>query len=168
MQVVDSMVVERARGESQSMSGSLQSLCWGSSAFGAIISSYFSGSLVGAYGVRYCHIIYLTILIYIILTHDISNTCRFVFGLTALLPLITSAVAFLVREEPVLSPARVQSLLPDSSSFLESSKNSITQLWVAVKQPNVLLPTLFIFLWQATPQSDSAMFYFTYVGSVST
>ncbi|PWZ37572.1 hypothetical protein Zm00014a_008154 [Zea mays] len=31
--VVDSMVVERARGESQSTSGSLQSLCWGSSAF---------------------------------------------------------------------------------------------------------------------------------------
>ncbi|XP_047269495.1 folate-biopterin transporter 1, chloroplastic isoform X2 [Capsicum annuum] len=50
--VVDSMVVERARGESQSMSGSLQSLCWGSSACGGIVSSYFSGSLVGAYGVR--------------------------------------------------------------------------------------------------------------------
>ncbi|KAA3454584.1 folate-biopterin transporter 1, chloroplastic isoform X1 [Gossypium australe] len=48
--VVDSMVVERARGESQSVSGSLQSLCWGSSAFGGIVSSYFSGSLVDAYG----------------------------------------------------------------------------------------------------------------------
>lgn len=47
------MVVERARGESQSVSGSLQSLCWGSSAFGGIVSSYFSGSLVEAYGVRY-------------------------------------------------------------------------------------------------------------------
>ncbi|KAA3480489.1 Biopterin transport-related protein BT1 [Gossypium australe] len=51
--VVDSMVVERARGESQAISGSLQSLCWGSSAFGGIVSSYFSGSLVDAYGVRY-------------------------------------------------------------------------------------------------------------------
>lgn len=47
------MVVERARGESQSISGSLQSLCWGSSAFGGIVSAYFSGSLVDAYGVRY-------------------------------------------------------------------------------------------------------------------
>lgn len=47
------MVVERARGESQSVSGSLQSLCWGSSAFGGIVSSYFSGSLVDSYGVRY-------------------------------------------------------------------------------------------------------------------
>jgi hypothetical protein len=53
MQVVDSMVVERARGESQSTSGSLQSLCWGSSAFGGIVSAYFSGSLVDTYGVRF-------------------------------------------------------------------------------------------------------------------
>lgn len=68
----------------------------------------------------------------------------------------------------MLGPTRVQRFLPVNSSFLESSKNSITQLLVAVKQPNVLLPTLFIFLWQATPQSDSAMFYFTYVDSVST
>lgn len=52
------MVVERARGESQSMSGSLQSLCWGSSAFGGIVSSYFSGSLVDAYGVRYVRFLY--------------------------------------------------------------------------------------------------------------
>ncbi|KAL3642006.1 hypothetical protein CASFOL_012821 [Castilleja foliolosa] len=110
--VVDSMVVERARGESQSMSGSLQSLCWGSSAFGGIISSYFSGSFVGAYGVR------------------------FVFGLTALLPLLTSAVAVLVKEQPVLGPARGHNLFSDSSDFLESSKKSITQLWGAVNQPN--------------------------------
>ncbi|CAA3030710.1 folate-biopterin transporter 1, chloroplastic [Olea europaea subsp. europaea] len=134
--VVDSMVVERARGESQSMSGSLQSLCWGSSAFGGIVSSYFSGSFVGAYGVR------------------------FVFGLTALLPLMTSAVAVLVKEQPVCGPGRGQNLM-SSSDFVESAKHSITQLWDAVKQPNVFLPTVFIFLWQATPQSDSAMFYFT-------
>ncbi|KAL0457189.1 UNVERIFIED_CONTAM: Folate-biopterin transporter 1, chloroplastic [Sesamum latifolium] len=135
--VVDSMVVERARGESQSMSGSLQSLCWGSSAFGGIVSSYFSGSLVGAYGVR------------------------FVFGLTALLPLITSAVAVLVKEQSVLGPARGQNILLDSTDFLASSKSSMAQLWDTVKQPNVFLPTLFIFLWQSTPHSDSAMFYFT-------
>ncbi|KDP40193.1 hypothetical protein JCGZ_02191 [Jatropha curcas] len=135
--VVDSMVVERARGESQSMSGSLQSLCWGSSAFGGIVSSYFSGSLVDAYGVR------------------------FVFGVTALLPLITSAVAVLVKEQRVLVPARGQNLGLTGPDFMESSKQHVIQLWDAVKQPNVFLPTLFIFLWQATPQSDSAMFYFT-------
>jgi hypothetical protein len=50
--VVDSMVVERARGESQGTSGSLQSLCWGSSATGGIVSAYFSGYFVATYGVR--------------------------------------------------------------------------------------------------------------------
>ncbi|XP_059649512.1 folate-biopterin transporter 1, chloroplastic isoform X2 [Cornus florida] len=135
--VVDSMVVERARGESQSLSGSLQSLCWGSAAFGGIVSSYFSGSLVDAYGVR------------------------FVFGVTALLPLITSAVAVLVKEQPVLGPARGQNLPLATPSFFESSKQNIIQLWDAVKQPNVFLPTSFIFLWQATPHSESAMFFFT-------
>uniref|UniRef100_A0A2P2JIB5 Uncharacterized protein MANES_15G030000 n=1 Tax=Rhizophora mucronata TaxID=61149 RepID=A0A2P2JIB5_RHIMU len=135
--VVDSMVVERARGESQSMSGSLQSLCWGSSAIGGIVSAYFSGSLVDAYGVR------------------------FVFGVTALLPLMTSAVAALVREQRVRAPARGQNLALSDLGFLESSKQHIIQLWHAVKQPNVFLPTLFIFLWQSTPHSESAMFYFT-------
>ncbi|KAL1221206.1 Folate-biopterin transporter 1 [Cardamine amara subsp. amara] len=137
--VVDSMVVERARGESQSVSGSLQSLCWGSSAFGGIVSSYFSGSLVESYGVR------------------------FVFGVTALLPLITSAVAVLVNEQRVVRSATGQKenvtlVIP---GFLQTSKQNMIQLWSAIKQPNVFLPTLFIFLWQATPHSDSAMFYFT-------
>ncbi|ESQ51794.1 hypothetical protein EUTSA_v10016461mg [Eutrema salsugineum] len=137
--VVDSMVVERARGESQSVSGSLQSLCWGSSAFGGIVSSYFSGSLVESYGVR------------------------FVFGLTALLPLITSAVAVLVNEHRVVRAASGQkeNITLVSPGFLQTSKQNMIQLWSAIKQPNVFLPTLFIFLWQATPHSDSAMFYFT-------
>jgi hypothetical protein len=52
VQVVDSMVVERARGESQGTSGSLQSLCWGSSAIGGIVSAYFSGYFVEKFGVR--------------------------------------------------------------------------------------------------------------------
>ncbi|XP_038906678.1 folate-biopterin transporter 1, chloroplastic isoform X1 [Benincasa hispida] len=135
--VVDSMVVERARGESLSMSGSLQSLCWGSSAFGGIVSSYFSGSLVGSYGVR------------------------FVFGVTALLPLMTSAVAVLVEEKRVCVPLNGPNLPSSGLGFLETSKQHILNLWTAVRQPNVYLPTLFIFLWQATPQSDSAMFFFT-------
>ncbi|KAF8099494.1 hypothetical protein N665_0243s0056 [Sinapis alba] len=137
--VVDSMVVERARGESQSVSGSLQSLCWGSSAFGGIVSSYFSGSLVESYGVR------------------------FVFGVTALLPLITSAVAVLVNEQRVVRPmpGQKENITLVNPGFLQTSKQNMIQLWSAIKQTNVFLPTLFIFLWQATPHSDSAMFYFT-------
>ncbi|XP_068333445.1 folate-biopterin transporter 1, chloroplastic-like [Pyrus communis] len=135
--VVDSMVVERARGESQSMSGSLQSLCWGSSAFGGIVSSYFSGSLVDAYGVR------------------------FVFGLTALLPLMTSAVSILVNEQPVIGASKGPNFPLAGHNLFDSWKKNVLQLWDAVRQPNVFFPTLFIFLWQATPHSESAMFYFT-------
>ncbi|KAJ1293230.1 hypothetical protein BS78_01G052400 [Paspalum vaginatum] len=134
--VVDSMVVERARGESQSTSGSLQSLCWGSSAFGGVVSAYFSGSLVDTYGVR------------------------FVFGVTALLPLMTSTVAVLVNEERVPLGERAVSLSDSGSELIETSKHRIVQIWNSVKQPRIFLPTLFIFLWQATPQSDSAMFFF--------
>uniref|UniRef100_A0A0E0AGB8 Major facilitator superfamily (MFS) profile domain-containing protein n=1 Tax=Oryza glumipatula TaxID=40148 RepID=A0A0E0AGB8_9ORYZ len=105
--VVDSMVVERARGESQSTSGSLQSLCWGSSAFGGIVSAYFS---------------------------------------------------VLVNEHRLSSGERAMS--HSGSGFIETSKQHIRQLWTSVKQPNIFLPTLFIFLWQATPKSDSAMFFF--------
>uniref|UniRef100_A0A0A9HT83 Major facilitator superfamily (MFS) profile domain-containing protein n=1 Tax=Arundo donax TaxID=35708 RepID=A0A0A9HT83_ARUDO len=134
--VVDSMVVERARGESQSTSGSLQSLCWGSSAFGGVVSAYFSGSLVDTYGVR------------------------FVFGVTAFLPLMTSAVAVLVNEERLTLDEGSISLSVSGSELIESSKQRVMQLWDSVKQPNIFLPTLFIFLWQATPQSDAAMFFF--------
>ncbi|CAN6297471.1 unnamed protein product, partial [Urochloa humidicola] len=134
--VVDSMVVERARGESQSTSGSLQSLCWGSSAFGGVVSAYFSGSFVDIYGVR------------------------FVFGVTALLPLLTSTVAVLVNEERLPLGKHSVSLSVSGSELIESSKQRIMEIWNSVKQPSIFLPTLFIFLWQATPQSDSAMFFF--------
>eukprot|EP00249_Psilotum_nudum_P020132 c27576_g3_i2 orf=322-2052(+) len=142
--VVDSMAVERARGESQSTSGSIQSLCWGSSAAGGIVSAYFSGSLVEIYGVR------------------------FVFGVTALLPLMTSAVAGLVGEESVTfhsiicqnDDKEVKDLSMAKSSFLDSGKLQLFYLWQTVKEPAILFPTMFIFLWQATPTSDSAMFFF--------
>eukprot|EP00252_Welwitschia_mirabilis_P013415 TRINITY_DN2950_c0_g1_i2.p1 TRINITY_DN2950_c0_g1~~TRINITY_DN2950_c0_g1_i2.p1 ORF type:complete len:534 (-),score=97.12 TRINITY_DN2950_c0_g1_i2:247-1848(-) len=136
--VVDSMAVERARGESQDASGSLQSLCWGSSAVGGIVSAYFSGSLVEAYGVR------------------------FVFGVTAFMPLMTSAVAALVNEQCLSGSMPVMGYENNriNSSAIENAKKHIMQLWITVKQQNILLPTLFIFLWQATPQSDTAMFFF--------
>ncbi|NEP45957.1 MAG: folate/biopterin family MFS transporter, partial [Okeania sp. SIO2H7] len=40
--IVDSLVVERARTESQAAAGSLQSLCWGTSALGGLLTAYFS------------------------------------------------------------------------------------------------------------------------------
>jgi folate/biopterin transporter len=75
--IVDSLVVERARQESLSDAGSLQSLCWGSSALGGLLTAYFSGSL---------------------LQHFNTQT---VFGITATFPLIVSLVAGLIAEERV-------------------------------------------------------------------
>jgi folate/biopterin transporter len=136
--VVDSMVVEKARGESQGAAGSLQSLCWGSSAFGGIVSAYFSGYLVETYGTR------------------------FVFGVTAVLPLITSAVAGLVREEPIKTRRdEPEVAAARTAQFISSSKSQLGFLWQTVKEPSIFWPTLFIFLWQATPTSDTAMFFFT-------
>lgn len=152
--VVDSMVVERARGESQATSGALQSLCWGSSAIGGIVSAYLSGYLVETYGTR------------------------FVFGVTSLLPLATSCVGFLVKEEPVtreghagdggtaqqLPPGgngAVAAAAPPPPGFVDTVRTQLVFLWETIRQPTILLPTIFIFAWQATPQADTAMFYFT-------
>ncbi|MEM6836099.1 MAG: folate/biopterin family MFS transporter [Cyanobacteria bacterium P01_C01_bin.120] len=75
--IVDSLVVERARQESQSDAGSLQSLAWGSSAIGGIITAYLGGLLLQYVGTRY------------------------VFGVTATFPLIVSVVAWWIAEDPV-------------------------------------------------------------------
>jgi folate/biopterin transporter len=75
--IVDSLVVERAREESLSEVGSLQSLCWGASAVGGLITAYFSGFL---------------------LEHFSTHT---VFAITASFPLIVSMVAWLIAEVPV-------------------------------------------------------------------
>jgi hypothetical protein len=74
---------------------------------------------------------------------------------------MTSAVAVLVNEHRVASAEH--NIFLSGSGFVESTKQHIRQLWASVKQPNIFLPTLFIFLWQAMPQSDSAMFFFMYV-----
>ena len=124
--IVDSLVVERARGESLSDSGSLQSLTWGTSAVGGLITAYLSGWL---------------------LEHFNTQT---VFAITATFPLLVSAVAWLIVEEPV-------SVRLDTSAVW----NQIKQLRGAITQKAIWLPTAFIFLWQATPTADSAFFYFT-------
>ncbi|MEH1970716.1 folate/biopterin family MFS transporter [Nostoc sp.] len=130
--IVDSLVVERARGESQAKAGSLQSLCWGASAIGGLITAYFSGLLLQ----------YFT-------THT-------VFGITALFPLIVSGVAWLIAESPVSKDAQ------DSNQTNSLPiKHQLGQLRQAISQKTIWLPTAFIFIWQATPNADSAFFYFS-------
>ena len=75
--IVDSLIVERAREESLSQSGSLQSLSWGASALGGLITAYFSGLL---------------------LQHLSVNE---VFKITATFPLIVSGVAWLIAEQRI-------------------------------------------------------------------
>lgn len=127
--IVDSLVVERARTESQEVAGSLQSLCWGTSALGGLLTAYFSGSLLELVDVQT------------------------VFGITASFPLIVALVAGLITESPVPEYAP----LSRSNAVL----NPIQLLWQAVKQRAIWMPALFIFLWQATPSSGSAFFFFT-------
>eukprot|EP00899_Mesostigma_viride_P010345 jgi/Mesvir1/19311/Mv10378-RA.1 len=103
--VADSIVVERARHEPPSEQGVLQSLSWGAYAFGGIATAYFSGSLVASYGPR------------------------FVFGATAVLPLIISGVGLLVDEKPVSNnkvlPAPAPAA-PESSAPLPDKTRPVT------------------------------------------
>ena len=141
--IVDSLIVERAREESLSQSGSLQSLSWGCSALGGLLTAYFSGLL---------------------LQHLSSNQ---VFEITATFPLIVSAVAWLIAEEKI-DRKKAKSSESDNSESKDTEsestslvKGQIKQLWGAVKQKQIWLPIAFLFCWQATPTADSAFFFFS-------
>jgi folate/biopterin transporter len=102
--IVDSLVVERARNESQSDAGSLQSLAWGASAMGGIITAYLGGLLLEYVGTR------------------------FVFGVTATFPLIVSLVAWLITEDPVTEVSTWQVI----GGQLKQLKGAVTQkvIWM--------------------------------------
>eukprot|EP00891_Asterochloris_glomerata_P007327 jgi/Astpho2/7327/fgenesh1_pg.00113_%23_115_t len=131
--VVDSIVVERCRGAPQSTAGSLQSLCWGSAAVGGIVSAYFSGSLVQAWGTRG------------------------VFACTAIFPLLVTLSAAFISEQPV---AALGSKPGQGTSNGHPLKVQAHALWAAVQQRSILYPAIFTFCWQATPAADTAFFYF--------
>jgi len=126
--IVDSQVVERAREESLANAGSLQSLSWGATAFGGLITAYFSGSLLELFAPKT------------------------IFAMTAVFPLVFCTMAWLIAEQPI-PPAKQE-------QALTNIQKQIQQLWQAIHQKRILLPTLFIFIWQSTPTSDSAIFFF--------
>jgi folate/biopterin transporter len=130
--IVDSLIVERARQESLGKSGSLQSLSWGFSALGGLVTAYLSGWLL----------------------EHLSR--QEVFAVTASFPLIVSAVAWLIAEEKI----RKSSHFNREKQPELSIKSQIKQLWQALSQKAIWLPTLFLFIWQATPTSESAFFFF--------
>jgi folate/biopterin transporter len=124
--IVDSIVVSRARNESIGSAGSLQSLSWGASAMGGLITAYFSGALLQKFDTQT------------------------VFLITATFPLIVSAVAWLIVEKPV-----------ERRSDFTAVKRQLILLKKAVSQKSIWMPTVFLFLWQAMPGSESAFFYFS-------
>jgi folate/biopterin transporter len=124
--IVDSLVVERARVESLGDAGSLQSLCWGTTALGGVLTAYFSGSLLQYF------------------------STRTVFEITAVFPLIVSVVAWLISESRVTEKPN-----------WEVVWQQLGQLKQAVSQKSIWMPTAFLFLWQATPTTESAFFFFT-------
>ncbi|WP_295616110.1 folate/biopterin family MFS transporter [Chamaesiphon sp. GL140_3_metabinner_50] len=125
--IVDSLIVERARDESVGKAGSLQALCWGASAVGGLLTAYFSGLL---------------------LEHFSTRT---VFAFTAAFPLLVSAAAVWIAEEPVAADGARQMVV----------KEQMQQLWQALTQKAIWMPTVFLFIWQCTPTADSAFFYFS-------
>ncbi|MGD2180797.1 folate/biopterin family MFS transporter [Lusitaniella coriacea] len=131
--IVDSLIVERVRNESLANAGSLQSLSWGATALGGIVTAYLSGWLLERFS-----------------THTI-------FCITATFPLLVAGVAWLIAEEPVHSSSGVE----ENDSSVISVREQIQQLWQGIRQKSIWLPTAFIFIWQATPSSDSALFFFT-------
>lgn len=148
--ITDALIVQRARLEPEGDAGSLQSFSWIASSIGAIMSAYLSGYLLEHFG------------------------AKFVFEITAILPLLVGISAFAIADPPM---STVYIVAPDKSATnLESatpaalSRNS--QLWMSLKfnfgqlrqaftNKAIWLPTLFLFIWQATPSSDTAFFYFT-------
>jgi folate/biopterin transporter len=129
--IVDSLVVERARVETQAKAGSLQSLCWGATAMGGLMTAYFSGLLLEYF------------------------STRTVFLVTAFFPLIISVVAWLIAETPI----NKDTIKPQANNLLSTS-NQIKQLGKAITQKVIWIPTAFIFLWQSTPSGEAAFFYF--------
>ena len=129
--VVDSIVVERSRSETDSTAkgGDLQSLCWGSAAVGGLLSAYFSGSLL-----------------------EYMPPSR-IFQITSLFPLCISLASVFIEESKCSMSLSAQEL---RSSF----SSQLTQLKKSISDPRIFLPVLFIFAWQATPAPDSALFFF--------
>lgn len=102
--IVDSLVVERARAESQAEAGSLQSLAWGASAVGGLLTAYFSGLLLEHF------------------------TTRTVFWITASFPLIVSSVAWLIAESPVTNNLNFSSVKEQIGQLTKAIKQK--SIWL--------------------------------------
>ncbi|KAK9826138.1 hypothetical protein WJX81_008063 [Elliptochloris bilobata] len=170
--VIDGVVVERSRNESQATAGSLQSICWGSQAVGRLSSAYTSGWLIDKAGPRMA------------------------LALMAIFPLAICLTAGLIREAPRITrpatpdePAEAEAgttrhgneegegdaLLAGASAGLRAAHGErerggkglvvhlvaqLRALGAALATPGIYLPALFLFAWTASPSAGGTMFYF--------
>ena len=159
--VADGIVVQKTRDSPDpALAGGLQSLCWGSAAIGGLLSAYFSGSLLE-----------------VMKPQD-------VFAITAVLPFLVALIAFLIDEKPInrndaqafvatngdgdnvngdlalQSTANGEAVAVTDDMPFNSIKDQISAMWDAIKQPSIYKPAAFLFLWQSTPTSDGAFFFF--------
>ena len=124
--LVDAIVVTKSK--NNELSGSLQSICWTSSSIGSIIASYSSGYLLEKYGISW------------------------IFGLTALFPLITAFVGLYIKDDKVFEN--------NPSIYINKYVEQFNLIKNSFKNKKILYPLLFMFLWQATPSSGNSLFYF--------
>lgn len=78
---------------------------------------------------------------------------REVFGLAAILPFIVALIAFVTDEQPLTEDDK-------ADDVIQSVKDQVNSVWEALRQQAIWRPVLFLFLWQATPTSDGAFFFF--------
>lgn len=129
--LVDAIVVEKSRELNQA--GSLQSICWSSSSLGGMISAFFSGYLLQNYGTS------------------------FVFSLTALIPLTIVATSRLIKEDKMITIPSIN----DNKNVLSELKKSLSNIKDSLSQTSILYPILFLIIWNITPSTGSAMFYYS-------
>lgn len=129
--LTDALLVENSRGLSQANASFVLAIYWGVQAATACVSGFFGGLLL----------------------EYISK--RSVFLITAASPLLVSMVAILVHEEP----AESQDCGPQLALLTEAFTQRETLPDGSLAMP-LWKPTLFLFIWQASPSSYQTMFYF--------
>jgi folate/biopterin transporter len=78
---------------------------------------------------------------------------RTVFLITSLFPLFTAGASIAISENKFDTRS-------SAGSTLQDMKLKVKEIFSTLKQPSIYLPVLFVFMWQATPSPDTAMFYF--------
>ena len=145
--VVDAVVVEQARGESQAAAGALQSLCWGAQAVGSLSSAWAAGWLIQVAGPRP------------------------VLAAMAAFPLLVAVAAGFIREVPRAPPATAPGSPSTAAAAAAAPPTSLAAKLTAIgaqarslaatlARPDILGPAAFIWAYHASPSPGAALFFF--------